>query len=169
MHTQVLLINANYAPLAVVSLPRAMRLLARQKAEVLEADEREITTGTAGVTVARPLVLRMRAYVRTRLIRRPNVSRPLVLARDGEACQYCGRQPGRAQLTLDHVVPRAQGGLSTWENLVAACRPCNAHKANRTPEQAGMVLHSQPRRMLLPVSGRIDFTAREVWAQYGFC
>ena len=56
MHTQVLLINANYAPLAVVSLPRAMRLLARQKAEVLEADERAITTGTAGVTVARPLV-----------------------------------------------------------------------------------------------------------------
>jgi 5-methylcytosine-specific restriction endonuclease McrA len=169
MHSQVLLINANYAPLAVVTLPRAMRLLARQKAEVLETDARAITTGTAGVTVARPLVLRMRSYVHARLLRRPNVSRPLVLARDGEACQYCGCRPGRAELTLDHIVPRAQGGESSWENLVAACRPCNARKGNRTPEQAGMALRSQPRRMVLPVSGRIDFGAREVWAQYGFC
>ena len=166
---QVLLINANYAPLAIVTLPRAMRLLARQKAEVLETDQRAITTGTAGVTVARPLVMRMRHYVHTKLLRHPNVSRPLVIARDGETCQYCGCQPGRAQLTLDHVVPRAQGGESSWENLVAACRACNARKADRTPDQAGMVLHSQPRRMLRSVASRIDLTAREVWGQYGFC
>jgi 5-methylcytosine-specific restriction endonuclease McrA len=96
----VLLINANYAPLAVVTLPRAMRLLARQKAEVLETDSRAITTGTEGVTVARPLVMRMRSYVRAKHIRHPNVSRPLVITRDGETCQYCGGQPRRMMLSV---------------------------------------------------------------------
>ena len=56
------------------------------------------------------------------------------------------RRPGTAELTIDHIVPRSQGGLTTWENCVLACVSCNARKANRTPEQAGMKLRRAPAR-----------------------
>ena len=55
-------------------------------------------------------------------------------------CQYCGDQPGGEELTIDHVVPRAQGGVSSWTNCVLACIDCNKRKADRTPQQAGMKL-----------------------------
>ncbi len=67
-------------------------------------------------------------------------SRRNVAKRDHFTCQYCGSQPGVEDLTIDHVLPRAQGGTSSWTNCVAACAPCNARKADRTPEQAGMRL-----------------------------
>jgi 5-methylcytosine-specific restriction endonuclease McrA len=69
-----------------------------------------------------------------------------VFKRDHQTCQYCGARPGTEELTIDHVVPRAQGGLTNWENCVLACVPCNARKANRTPEQAGMKLRRHPTR-----------------------
>jgi 5-methylcytosine-specific restriction endonuclease McrA len=69
-----------------------------------------------------------------------------VLVRDRETCQYCGAQPGRAHLTIDHLVPRSQGGTTTWENVVAACETCNRRKGSRTPQQAGMALTAAPRR-----------------------
>jgi 5-methylcytosine-specific restriction endonuclease McrA len=64
--------------------------------------------------------------------------------RDHFTCQYCGEQPGSEELTIDHVVPRAQGGESRWDNCVLACVACNARKGARTPEQAGMRLHKWP-------------------------
>ena len=88
-------------------------------------------------------------------------SRRNVFKRDRYTCQYCGKQPGSEELTIDHVVPRSQGGLSTWENCVLACIECNARKANRTPEQAHMPLRKHPVRphwkpLYAPHSVRID-------------
>lgn len=73
-------------------------------------------------------------------------SRRNVAKRDHHTCQYCGAQPGWAEITIDHVLPRSQGGTSSWTNCVAACETCNARKANRTPEQAGMHLRKRPVR-----------------------
>jgi 5-methylcytosine-specific restriction endonuclease McrA len=73
-------------------------------------------------------------------------SRRNIYKRDRYTCQYCGAQPGTEELTLDHVLPRAQGGISTWENCVLACIGCNKRKADRTPDQAGMPLRKQPVR-----------------------
>ncbi|MGO8753162.1 MAG: HNH endonuclease [Thermoguttaceae bacterium] len=67
-------------------------------------------------------------------------SRRNVFKRDHFTCQYCGSQPGTEELTVDHVIPRAQGGVSSWTNCVLACVACNKRKADRTPEQAGMKL-----------------------------
>ena len=69
-----------------------------------------------------------------------------VFKRDHSTCQYCGARPGSEELTIDHVIPRSQGGLTTWENCVLACVACNAHKANRSPEQAGLKLRKSPTR-----------------------
>ena len=73
-------------------------------------------------------------------------SRRNLFKRDHSTCQYCGCQPGTEELTIDHVLPRSQGGQTTWENCVLACVACNAHKANRTPDQAGMKLRRAPVR-----------------------
>ena len=73
-------------------------------------------------------------------------SRRNVFKRDRFTCQYCGKQPGGDELTIDHVVPRAQGGESSWKNCVLACLECNARKADRTPDQARMRLRSEPVR-----------------------
>jgi 5-methylcytosine-specific restriction endonuclease McrA len=73
-------------------------------------------------------------------------SRANVLARDAYTCQYCGRTAASRELTFDHVLPRAQGGRTTWENIVAACARCNEKKGCRTPAQAGMTLRRKPYR-----------------------
>jgi 5-methylcytosine-specific restriction endonuclease McrA len=71
-------------------------------------------------------------------------SRRNIFKRGHYTCQYCGRQPGSEELTIDHVIPRAQGGESRWDYCVLACLTCNKRKADRTPEQAGMRLRKQP-------------------------
>jgi 5-methylcytosine-specific restriction endonuclease McrA len=73
-------------------------------------------------------------------------SRRNIYKRDRYTCQYCGMQPGSEELTIDHVMPRSQGGMSTWENCVLACVSCNKRKADRTPEQAKMPLKKHPCR-----------------------
>jgi 5-methylcytosine-specific restriction endonuclease McrA len=74
------------------------------------------------------------------------LTRRTVIARDLYTCQYCGAQPGRAELTIDHVLPRSRGGKTTWENAVTACKPCNHKKRDRTPEEAEMTLRAKPSR-----------------------
>jgi 5-methylcytosine-specific restriction endonuclease McrA len=95
-------------------------------------------------------------------------SRRNLFRRDRSACQYCGARPGAGELTIDHVVPRSQGGVSSWENCVLACLDCNGAKSNRTPEQAGLRLRRAPRRprwspsIALAIVGR----RRESWEQF---
>jgi 5-methylcytosine-specific restriction endonuclease McrA len=73
-------------------------------------------------------------------------SRRNLYKRDRFTCQYCSRQPGSEELTIDHILPRARGGKSTWENCVLACVECNRRKANRTPVEAAMLLKHSPIR-----------------------
>lgn len=79
-------------------------------------------------------------------VQKVHYNRRTVYKRDGNQCQYCGCRPGTKELSIDHVVPRAQGGKTTWTNVVVACTSCNARKADRTPEQAGMRLLKEPKR-----------------------
>lgn len=73
------------------------------------------------------------------------VGRKNIYTRDQFTCQYCYRKFHPSDLTLDHILPESRGGPGSWDNLVACCRPCNRRKANRTPEEAGMVLLNKPR------------------------
>lgn len=73
-------------------------------------------------------------------------SRWNLFKRDRYTCQYCGAQPGTGELTIDHILPRSRGGKSSWENCVVACVGCNAHKADRTPAEAGMDLRTSPKK-----------------------
>ena len=162
---RVLVLNATYEPLSIVSVQRAMVLLLKEKAELVECAEERLHAAYASYPL--PLVIRLAYYVR---IPRPVTlapSRRAVMARDNYTCQYCGATPGRGLLTLDHVVPRSKGGTTTWENVVAACRTCNMKKGDRTPEEAHMALRKQPGRphyvafLLLSEAG-----SKDVWRKY---
>jgi 5-methylcytosine-specific restriction endonuclease McrA len=73
-------------------------------------------------------------------------SRFSVFKRDKYVCQYCGAQPGKEFVTIDHVHPKSKGGDTSWLNCVTACEPCNSSKSNRTPQQAGMKLRNEPKQ-----------------------
>ena len=161
----VLVLNATYEPLNVVSVRRAVVLLLKEKAELIESAEARLRAERIEVPV--PLVIRLVTYVR--VPRRFNlpVSRRTVLSRDNYTCQYCGVQPGKSELTIDHVLPRSRGGGDSWENVVAACGPCNRRKGNRTPDEAGMPLRREPYRpryIALALFGHVD--EHDVWEKY---
>lgn len=73
-------------------------------------------------------------------------NRRTIYRRDGNKCQYCGKNKPGNELSLDHVIPRCQGGLTSWENIVVACTDCNAKKAGRTPKEANMKLLTVPKK-----------------------
>ncbi len=135
---RVLVLNASYEPINVCTVRRAVVLLLKAKAEVVEHAAWELRSEST--TVARPVVIRLMTYVIIpRDTQRRRITRRAVFARDGWRCQYCG---SRNNLTVDHVIPRSKGGTSTWENIVASCAPCNRRKADHLPDKAGM----HPRR-----------------------
>lgn len=132
--SRALVLNASYEPLSIVPSRRAVCLVIERKAEMIEADGDVMHS--ENLTVSCPAVIRLRYMVKINRHRLATVSRRAVFARDEYRCQYCG---GRAD-SIDHVMPRSRGGPHVWENLAAACRPCNMAKRDRTPDEAGMHL-----------------------------
>jgi 5-methylcytosine-specific restriction endonuclease McrA len=164
---RVLVLNASYEPLQLISVRRAVILLLQEKAELVEAATQQLRASEFSLNM--PIVIRLVRYIKIpRRLKLP-CSRRGVLARDRETCQYCGIQPGRTQLTVDHVIPRSQGGLTTWDNVVLACRDCNHKKGGRTPEQANMVLLSKPRQpqyVAFALMGELE--RNDIWRKYAF-
>ena len=95
------------------------------------------------VAILAPEVVLLRRYNRVPCHAAPFTRRNLFL-RDDYTCQYCGISPPRSQLNLDHVIPRALGGKTTWENVVCSCVDCNRRKGGRTPQQARLRLQRWP-------------------------
>lgn len=135
---QSLVLNATYEPLSIVPARRAIVLMVREKAELVHS--RDQVWSSEHLTIPVPSVVRLHRYVKVPYRRRTPLSRRAVFARDDGRCQYCGRSAEN----LDHVLPRSRGGSHSWENVVAACRPCNTRKGARTPEEAGMGLDRWP-------------------------
>ena len=156
-----LVLNRNWQPVNVATVARSLTMLWNDSAQVVDPDDFRLYTwddwarlkprdGEPFLRTSRdqlrvPEVLTLKYYDRSResVV---TFSRRNLFKRDHVTCQYCGVKPGTAELTIDHVLPRSKGGLSTWENCVLACVPCNARKANRTPEQARMKLRKAPVR-----------------------
>jgi 5-methylcytosine-specific restriction endonuclease McrA len=142
MHrSRVLILNASYEPLQLVPVQSALRLVLRDKAEVIESGEGQYRSERCALDA--PLVIRLNRYVHRPHVRAP-CTRRAVLMRDDFTCQYCSVQLPGHLLTLDHVVPRARGGATSWENVVAACKDCNGSKGNRLPQEAKLKLRRKP-------------------------
>ena len=159
----VLVLNQSYEPLTICRARRAVVLIYRGKAEMLENGVGFIHTVTDIFPL--PSVIRL-AYMIKRPYRERKLTRLEVFNRDRYTCQYCGKET--RQLTLDHVIPRYRGGQHTWENVVSACVPCNRRKAGRTPQEAGMRLIRPPsypggRTFLIPYHYREN---KNEWQKY---
>jgi 5-methylcytosine-specific restriction endonuclease McrA len=139
---RVLVLNATYEPLNVCTVRRALVLVLKEKAEVIEHGDEVLRSES--MRLDQPEVIRLVSFVRVpRDIHRRRITRKAVLARDAWTCQYCGsRKPG---LTVDHVIPRSRGGESIWENIVASCASCNRRKGNRLPREIRMHPRKLPR------------------------
>ncbi len=163
LNSSVLVLNRSFLPIHVTSVRRAFSLIYRGGARAVNeryetfdfhswssldrSDESAssdfVGTLSGAIPVPRVIVLTHFDRMPRRQVR---FSRANVFSRDCYTCQYCERRPVRAQLNLDHVVPRAQGGPTTWGNVVCCCIPCNRRKGGRTPEQAGIRLRRRPAR-----------------------
>jgi 5-methylcytosine-specific restriction endonuclease McrA len=164
---EVLVLNATYEPLSVVSVKRAVVLLLKEKAELIEAAEAKLRA--ENIMLPMPLVIRLVYFVKIPHRISLPVTRRGVLARDHYSCQYCGAAPLRKDLTIDHVLPRSQGGKTTWENVVTACKKCNGRKGSRTPAEANMSLLAQPKRpRYIAIATLASMEAREAWGKYIF-
>ncbi len=161
LERQTLVLNRHWQPVHVTTVLRALVMLWNESARVIEPEEYRVygweewfrlepLPGAPCIRTARTRFRVPEVICLTHYERLPSTavafSRRNVAKRDHHTCQYCGEQPGWEQVTIDHVVPRSQGGKSNWTNCVAACVACNATKADRTPEQAGMRLRRRPSR-----------------------
>ncbi len=160
LNSSVLVLNRSYLPVHVTNVRRAFTLLYQGIARAIDEqyntfdfgewsqlavarDAEAIGTPSGAIRIPRVIVLVAFDRLPKRHVR---FSRINIMARDNFQCQYCGGKPVRAELNLDHVVPRALGGRSTWENVVTSCVDCNRKKGGRTPRQATLKLRSKPER-----------------------
>ena len=156
-----LVLNRVWQPVGVASVARALTLVVADRARIVDPEDyRQYSWSDWAELIPKddePFVQAVQFRLRVPEIitltgydRVPSnavtFSRRNIFKRDRFTCQFCGRQPGSEELTIDHVLPRSHGGTSTWENCVLACIDCNARKADRTPEQARMPLRHAPIR-----------------------
>ncbi|HYE18619.1 MAG TPA: HNH endonuclease [Tepidisphaeraceae bacterium] len=172
LSANVLVLNKFYQAIRVVNVRRAFSMLCRQMAEVvhIETDHAGQSTWqnfnfeswqevsatkaefepdgfdwihTVRFQIAVPKIIRLLIYEK---LPRQDVkfNRRNIYARDSNRCQYCGRKFPTTELSLDHVLPRSQGGKASWENIVCCCLKCNVRKGGRTPDQAHMKLITKP-------------------------
>lgn len=164
---RTLLLNPWMAPHKIISWERAVVLAILGKVDVLEEYEDEIRSVSLALKTPSVIRLKKGGVARKQSVR---FSRLNVYTRDGFRCQYCGERKAPRELNYDHVIPRARGGRTVWENIVTSCYVCNDRKGGRTPEEAGMRLRKKPVRPdVLPVTPAFDVLRTEVpeaWLPY---
>lgn len=137
---RVLLLNATFEPIRVISARRALVLVLEDRADVIEESDTIIHSNRSDFML--PSVIKLREYVRIPYGSRVPLNRRTLMIRDNNKCQFthCDRKG----TTIDHVMPRSKGGTNTWDNVVAACPKCNAKKADKLMSEIGWKLKKQP-------------------------
>lgn len=176
-----LVLNKNWQPVGVMPVHKAFTKVWNEAAKIIDPDtfqtytwedwaslspkegEVAIRTKTTEIRIPEVIVLTNYDKLPTNAV---TFSRRNVYKRDRYTCQYCGKQPGTEELTIDHVLPRSKGGTSTWENCVLACLECNSRKADRTPEAAKMPLRHVPRRPSWKPLYASHATRIQSWAKF---
>ena len=170
LDASVLVLNKMFMAVHIISVRRAFCLLCKELAEVVTLEDGQFATydfstwselsalrsklykheeddwvRTPTTEIQAPRVIRLLGYDK---VPRQTVkfNRRNIFARDHNQCQYCGKKFPTSELSLDHVVPRSQGGATTWENIVCACVDCNVRKGGRTPRQANVTLIRKPEK-----------------------
>ena len=153
MSKRVLLLTPWYFPIKILRWQDAVKMRYEGTVDVVAEYDEEISSPS--VTWKLPAVVRLHKMPQAKK-RGVKFSRANVYQRDAHCCQYCGKRFAVSQLSYDHVVPRAAGGRTVWENIVTACKPCNARKDSKSCDDAGMwPLHAPRRPASLPLAAPI--------------
>lgn len=159
---RVLLLNASYEPIRIVSLFRAVCLILDDKADIVESHE-GLTVNSPSISIEKPSVIRLRSYVKIPYGKKKlPVTRTTVLARDFYKCGYCGKKA----TTVDHIQPRSRGGQNVWMNVTAACKKCNNKKADKTLKELGWKCENrvyEPTSQMWLIVGIME---HEAWKEY---
>lgn len=139
MNIKALVLNVDYTPISVCTVQRAFLLVFLNKAELVKANN-SMSLNTVSEHYPMPSVIKLGRYVNVPY-KGVVLSKENVFKRDGFQCQYCGTQK---DLTLDHIIPKAKGGKTSWNNLVTACKRCNSRKGDYTLEEVGLQLKFKP-------------------------
>lgn len=132
----------NYFPLSLWDWQTALKAVFLDKVQTIAEYDRVVHSPST--TLRLPSVIALKDYVKQPAY--PAFTRFNLFLRDKFSCQYCGTAHRGEDLTFDHVVPRTYGGVTSWENIVASCGPCNRKKGGRTPKEAGLTLPCPPRQ-----------------------
>ena len=139
INRRVLVLNQDFSPLSVCTVQRAFLLVYLEKADLI-TESSDMQLHSVSRIFPMPSVIRLKIYIHIPY-KSVILSRQNIFKRDNYQCQYCGTSH---DLTIDHVVPKARGGKTTWSNLVTACRPCNTRKGDYTPEEMGFTIKTPP-------------------------
>ena len=155
-HNPALVLNADYRPLSYYPLSlwpwqEAVKAVWLDRVQIVA--EYEEVVRSPSTTIRIPSVVVLKDFVKPQ--KRVAFTRFNLFLRDEFSCQYCG---SKGDLTFDHVIPRARGGITSWENVVAACSRCNLRKGSKSLKQSGMALCKPPRR---PAAEQLRNTGRK--------
>lgn len=150
LKNKILVLNADYAPLNIVSKRKAVLYIVKKKVQILS-----------------DRVVRLLSYVKLpyKRLMANSVTRRAIFTRDNHTCAYCN---SKENLTVDHIIPQSRDGQNVWENLITSCLSCNLKKGNRTPSEAGMKLHFQPYKPYNKISLTIHNSNVSEWQEYLF-
>lgn len=137
--SDTLVLDVQGFPVSFVTWQRAVNIYFQNRAVVVSEDADRVLRSPS-FEMGMPRVIKLRNHVSRRLRLKVPMTRRNIAIRDNSECQYCGSVLETSEYTIDHVLPRAQGGTSYWQNICLSCVPCNKRKANRTPQEAGMAL-----------------------------
>lgn len=182
IHSNVLVLNKSFLPVQITTIRRAFCLFYGGIAKAVNAryetfdyeswrrlsiELNDETIGLVDRVIKVPRVILLIAYDRVPK-RRVRFSRHNIFSRDKNTCQYCGKNFSHSELNLDHIIPRSQGGTSTWENVVCSCHQCNRKKGGKTPEQARMKLIMQPKKPAWtpPLNVSLQAVMRKEWVPF---
>ncbi len=162
MNTGVLLLNATFEPLRVISLWRAVCLLVADRAVTTDVVKDKGPIRSQFLEIPFPSVIRLVKYVHAPHRTRTRLTTRTVVARDNQECCYCG---GHAD-TMDHIHPLSRGGSNRWTNVVAACSRCNSTKSDRLLSELNWEMRYQPTIPPDQYWLTVSLSEREVWNQY---
>ena len=191
LESKVLKLNKNYYPIEVTTAKNAFEMLYANRAEVVVVENTNYYTYdfnswaeiselkkelkeysdindfiyTTYLTLQIPQVIRSLYYDKKNIFKN-KLNRKNIFLRDNNTCQYCGKKFSTQELTIDHVIPKCQGGTNRWDNLVCCCVKCNRSKGGRTPEQANMHLIRKPIKPLFSPTVKITIGKQQKYKDW---